>query len=441
MRYDTGYSYVNSLKEIRRWNCKKLADLCSMLIILDCMKFIIIVSLFFVFYRANAWDLRPSAFSLIDVDTLVSDTTAKKKIKGNINFDGQLSGVVNVSPKSSAWGLLNGRYLPEVSYTRKLDTTRSLYFEVSANIWGSSYFYEGDSVRVDAEIKPYRIFGRFSGSNYEVRLGLQKIDFGSAMILRPLQWFNEIDPRDPLAITDGVNAVLGRYYLKNNANLWVWGLISNENPRGYDLAQSNGEKPEYGGRFQYPVPRGELAISYHHRTADATNLIDDVYLKEIPENRIGLDGKWDVGVGLWFEAAYVNKSEQVGPFTHQTLATLGTDYTFPFGKGLGTTVEHMIIGYDEQSLGFENHFNTTALSLSYPIGFFDNLNVFCTYSWENDAASFFLNYQHDFRRITSYLMAFYTPETISSGLVGSGENDFVSSFSGPGLRLMLVYKH
>ena len=361
--------------------------------------------------------------------------------QNKVNFDGQLSGVVNFSPNSFTWGLFNARYLPEVNYTRKLDTTHSLYFEVSANIWGSTYFHENDSVSTDGAIKPYRIYGRFSGQNYEVRIGLQKIDFGSAMILRPLQWFNEIDPRDPLAITDGVNAVLGRYYFKNNANLWVWGLVANENSRGYDLAESYRARPEYGGRFQTPVPKGELAISYNHRTADATNLIDSSYLEMIPENRVGLDGKWDVGVGLWFEAVYIKKSRDVGFFTHQTLVTLGTDYTFSLGKGLRAAVEHMVVGYDEYNLGFSNHFNTTALSLSYPIGFFDNFSVFSTYSWESEAASFFLNYQHDFKRITTYLMAFYTPESTTSALVGSGENDFVSSFSGPGLRLMLVYKY
>ena len=357
------------------------------------------------------------------------------------NFDGQLSGIANVSPESSTWGLLNGRYLPEVNYLKKLDTVKSLYFEASANVWGSTYFHENDSVSTDGNIDPYRIFGRFSGKNYEVRLGLQKIDFGSAMILRPLQWFNEIDPRDPLAITDGVQAVLGRYYFKNNANLWLWGLIGNENTRGYDVIKPYSNKPEFGGRFQYPVPKGELALSYNHRTADATDLIDNSDLEIIPEDRYGLDGKWDVGVGAWFEAVYINKRKDVGVFTHQTLATLGTDYTFPLGKGLMAVVEHMIISYDQNTIGFSNHFNTTALSLSYPIGFFDNLSLFSTYSWEIEATSFFVNYQHDFRRNTSYLMAFYTPETPTSALVGGGENDFVSSFSGPGLRLMLVYKH
>jgi len=355
--------------------------------------------------------------------------------QNTFNFDGQLSGVANWSPEAESWGLLNGRYLPELNYDWKLDTTHSWYFEASANIWGSTYFYI-DSVITDGNVSPYRIWTRFSGKNYEVRLGLQKIDFGSAMILRPLQWFNEIDPRDPLAITDGVNAVLGRYYFKNNANIWLWGLYGNKDPRGFDLVGSNAKAPEFGGRFQSPVPKGELAVSYNHRTADASNLFPETQFTEIPEDRIGLDGKWDVGVGLWFESAYVKKQNNFG---EAFLGTLGMDYTFPLGSGLMVVVEHLYVEYNLPCVDLNTHANTTAMSVSYPIGFFDNLSMFTTYSWEANAPSFFLNYQHDYRLITAYLMAYYTPGTSLN--VGNEESDFVGNFTGPGLRLMLVFKH
>ena len=39
--------------------------------------------------------------------------------------------------------------------------------------------------------------------------------------------------------TNGVNALLGRYYFNNNANIWLWGLYGNEDPRGFDITQSN----------------------------------------------------------------------------------------------------------------------------------------------------------------------------------------------------------
>ena len=68
-------------------------------------------------------------------------------------------------------------------------------------------------------ISPYRIWVRYQIKNWEFRLGLQKIDFGSAQLLRPIQWFNQIDPRDPLGLTNGVNGLLVRRYFKNNSNL------------------------------------------------------------------------------------------------------------------------------------------------------------------------------------------------------------------------------
>ena len=66
--------------------------------------------------------------------------------------------------------------------------------------------------------------------------GLQKINFGSAVLLRPLMWFDSLDPRDPLQLTDGVYAVLLRYYFPNNANLWAWALYGNDSPKGWESA-------------------------------------------------------------------------------------------------------------------------------------------------------------------------------------------------------------
>lgn len=140
-------------------------------------------------------------------------------------------------------------------------------------------------------------------------MGLQKIDFGSATILRPLQWFNQIDPRDPLQLTNGVYGIMGRYTFLNNANIRIWGLYGNEKARGFDVVPTNNSIPEFGGRIQHPVPKGELAFSYHHRSANTKTLGHVSALNKIPENRIGLDGKWDLGIGLWFEGVYIHKEK------------------------------------------------------------------------------------------------------------------------------------
>jgi hypothetical protein len=285
---------------------------------------------------------------------------------------------------------------------------------------------------------PYRVWLRYSSPQFELRVGLQKIDFGSAAILRPLQWFNQIDPRDPLQLTNGVYGIMGRYTFLNNTNIRLWGLYGNEMPRGFDVVPNNKSVPEFGGRIQNPVPKGELAFSYHHRTANSTGINQVDPFSKIPENRFGLDGKWDLGVGLWFEAVYVHKEKEIENLTNQTLLNLGIDYTFAVGTGLNSVFEHMLINFDREGIALDNSIPVSAATVSYPLSFFDNLISVIYYDWSGKNASFFVNYSHQFKKITGYVMAYYNPESIQQGIQ---QNDLVNQFEGPGLRLMLVYNH
>ncbi|MCG2459494.1 hypothetical protein K8352_01890 [Flavobacteriaceae bacterium F89] len=357
--------------------------------------------------------------------------------QSNLEFSGQASAFGNYSPDSELNMSLGARYIPQLEYKIPLDSLHALTFMVSVNIYGSTSFSPFYKNTVEGDFDPYRIWARYSGERYEIRLGLQKMDFGSATLLRPLQWFNQIDPRDPLGLTNGVYGALGRYYFPNNANIWIWGLYGNEKPRGYDAVGTYKKDVEVGGRFQYPVPKGELAISYHHRTADATNILNEPSLENIPEDRIGLDGKWDVTVGLWFETSYIHKHVDLGSLTNQTLITLGTDYTFGIGNGLNVVLEHMITSFNRESVKFSNNTNITAINISYPMGLSDNLSMLPYYDWEGNNFSFFLNYQHQFKKLTGYVMAYYNPD--SQTVVQ--ENELVNVAAGPGFRLMLVYNH
>lgn len=357
--------------------------------------------------------------------------------QSNLEFSGQVSAYGNYSPESELDMSFGARYIPELEYKIPLDSLHALTFMASVNVFGSTDFSPFYKSTWQGDFDPYRIWARYTGERYEIRLGLQKMDFGSATLLRPLQWFNQIDPRDPLGLTNGVYGALGRYYFPNNANIWVWGLYGNEKPRGYDAVGTYKKDPEFGGRFQYPVPKGELAISYHHRTADATNILDEPSLEKIPEDRIGLDGKWDVTVGLWFETSYIHKHKDLGSLTNQTLLTLGTDYTFGIGNGLNVVLEHLITSFNRQTLQFSNNTNITAMSFSYPLGLSDNLSMFPYYDWEGNNFSFFFNFMHQFKKLTGYVMAYYNPD--SQTVVQ--ENELVSVAPGPGFRLMLVYNH
>lgn len=361
---------------------------------------------------------------------------AQKKLE----FDGQVSLISSFSPDNDLDWFVGGRYIPELSYKIPIDSFQSIDFEASANLSIRSLFHPFDTAQSDIDLNSYRLWTRYTSKQFEGRIGLQKIDFGSATLLRPMQWFNQIDPRDPLQLTNGVYAALGRYYFLNNANIWLWTLYGNEKTRGFDAVITNRKIPEIGGRVQYPVPKGEIAISYHHRSANSMDLLTgfpEYQHEKIPENRIGIDGKWDLKVGLWLEAMHSHKSKNVGQFTNQTLLNVGTDYTFGIGNGLNVIAEHLLASFDETAFGFENTANFSALTASYPLGFFDTINTIFYYNWTAKNTTVFINYQHQFKHLTGYLMAYYNPATQQ----GIQQNDLVNNFSGPGIRLMLVYNH
>ncbi|MPR32159.1 hypothetical protein GBK04_02050 [Cytophagaceae bacterium SJW1-29] len=357
----------------------------------------------------------------------------------SLDFDGQVSGVGSYAPDNALDLFVGVRYIPRISYGFQLDsaTAQRIDFEASANVAGSFSSNTFESVQFRGRLAPYRLWARYTRRQFEFRVGLQKIDFGAATLLRPLQWFNEIDPRDPLQLTNGVYGALVRYYFLNNANIWLWGLYGNKKTRGFDAVETNRRIPEYGGRVQLPAPRGEIGVSYHHRTANTQDLSGVQPIDKIPENRIGLDGKWDLGIGLWFEASYVHKARSLGLLTNQALLNVGADYTFGIGNGLNVVLENLILNFSEKNLEWNDPISITAMNVSYPLGLFDNLSWVGTYNWTTRDPSLFVNFQHQFPKITTYIMAFYNPRN----QLGIRQNELVNTFAGPGLRLMLVYNN
>jgi hypothetical protein len=143
-------------------------------------------------------------------------------LNDSINFKGQFSSWAHFNPKNPYPLYLGGRYIPQLNYEIQLPESKLIDFEVSANVYGDAGIHFFDSAYADGDINPYRVWGRYSTEQLEVRLGLQKVNFGSATMLRALRWFDQVDPRDPLQLTEGVWAALGRYFFLNNANIWLY---------------------------------------------------------------------------------------------------------------------------------------------------------------------------------------------------------------------------
>lgn len=365
--------------------------------------------------------------------TALSQTT-----KNTFKLKGQFSSYAhyNASNEYPLW--IGGRYIPQINYNRTLKGERTIDFEYSANVYGNSAIQTFSNSEFKGKLKNYRAWFRYSSPQLEIRAGLQKINFGSANILRPLMWFDMLDPRDPLKLTDGVWGILGRYYFLNNANIWLWGLYGNKNPKGWEIAKTTPQTPEFGGRYQTPLLNGEMALSYHHRYASTKNLNESIYsLDKIPENRFGFDARFDMTVGWWIEASWTKKDADIGMFKNQQIINAGIDYTFPAGNGIYAIYEQLFVSYSKKPFAFHQPISFSLASISYPIGMFDNLNTIIYFDWNSKKSYNFINWQKQFNNISLYLIAYWNPKEFKIPTQYTDQN----LYGGKGLQLMFVLNH
>ena len=356
----------------------------------------------------------------------------------SLGFSGQAIGWSTLNPSDPFQAQVGLRYIPELSF--KLPTgSYTLDGEFSANLWASGDIYPGDSLVLDENLSPYRMWVRFSGDQFELRAGLQKINFGSAVLFRPLMWFDRIDPRDPLQLTDGVYGLLGRYYFLNNANIWLWGLYGENKTKGWETFPSLKNSIEYGGRIQIPVFTGEIATSYHHRTADASGIVPDSMIngETYPENRLAIDAKIDLGVGLWFEGALIHQDLNFTDLTYKSLLNVGIDYTFGICSGLNVMTEFFGFLQGDQLLGADEHVEFGLLSATYPISIIHSVSAMLFYDFTNEDFYRFINWSVSFDRWSFYLMGYWNPDTYNLYNL-----DYQTSlYSGWGFQLMAVFNH
>jgi hypothetical protein len=374
----------------------------------------------------------------LQIPLLLLCLTSSLSAQESFRFSGQLSSWLNVNSAGALplWGGV--RYLPQANLTLAEGERGKTDAEVSANIFGTAGLHPFDTIAASGDIKPYRIWVRYSTKQLEVRVGLQKLSFGSALMLRPLMWFDQLDPRDPLKLTDGVWGVLARYYFLNNTNIWLWGLYGNGERRGWEAVPANKRVPELGGRVQFPVPRGEMAFTYHHRIADSRELAGTVTeFERIPEHKFGFDAKWDLITGLWLEGSFSHKGKDLGILTNQLIMNAGLDYTFGIGNGLYGAFEQLAVSYDETPFAFSDVMSFSVFTLRYPFGLFDSLSSILYYNWSGRDLYSFLSWQKQYNNISLYLMAFWNPETFD--LPSQTEGSAI--FAGRGIQFMFVYNH
>ncbi len=356
----------------------------------------------------------------------------------HITTEGQINSWLSVNPGHDFKVRAGLRFIP--SFTIEKQAKKIKYdSEISVNTYGTIDF-NNKGTELNGDFKPYRLWLRMSTDQFELRAGLQKINFGSATMLRPLMWFDRIDPRDPLQLTDGVYAILARYYFLNNANIWLWGLYGNETTKGWEIIPANKKRPEYGGRLQFPALKGEMGISFHNREVDYSKSIIDTTITSLNnsnENRLGLDGRWDIGIGLWFESTLLHQDIPKIHLPWRKQINIGIDYTFGIGKGLNVINEFLWASASQSAFKFKNSISFSALALRYPIGLLDNITAMIYYDWTNNDWYRFINWQRQYDKISLYLMVFWNPDEF--GIYQNLEEN--NLFTGTGLQFMFVYNY
>ena len=353
----------------------------------------------------------------------------------SVDLQGQASSWLTINPDPKLEGQIGLRYITTISIQKTIDDTYLLDGEMAGNFYGIANHYSRMTDDIDGKAKPYRLWLRFSGNQFELRAGLQKINFGPAALLRALMWFDRIDPRDPLQLTDGVYGLLGRYYFLNNANIWLWALYGNDKTKGWEIFPSIKDKPEFGGRIQVPLWTGEIGISGHHRMADGKSMPNSN--ENFSENRLALDGKWDIGVGLWFESVINHSDFDSISQRYTRMFNLGTDYTFDVGNGLHVLTEYLRVDASDEVFKSGRPVSFSALSLNYPVGLLDNLNAIFYYDWSNESMYRFLSWQRTYDQWSFYVMGFWNPNEFQ---IYQNQQD-QNLFSGKGFQLMAVFNH
>jgi hypothetical protein len=356
-------------------------------------------------------------------------------------FNGQASAFWNVRPDSSLVSEVGLRYIPEFAVQDPVGAGDSLALDVSLNGLVIGTLQNGASEPLEAWLAAYRAWLRFSTHNFETRVGLQKISFGSATLFRPLMWFDRVDPRDPLQITDGVTGVLSRYYFNTNTNIWGWALYGNTTPTGWESTPTKQGNVEFGGRLQTPVPAGEVGLTYDHRETDLHSLASGAVA---PEDRFGLDGKWNLAIGLWGEAALVHDHTNLLPYQNERFATLGADYTVHVGNGLYLLTETARFDTPSTPFGSGNGAWLSGVLGNYPIGILDRLSGIVYANWQAHQWYRILTWQRSYDAWTLYVVGFWNPEQplgLGAAQFAIGTPQQSQAFAGRGVQLMAAFNY
>jgi hypothetical protein len=285
-----------------------------------------------------------------------------------INFEGQssISGFNNplYSQPHFEYRL---QYIPIISLEKQYDNFGLFDVEWAIDFNYTSYF---DSL----SMTNYRSWIRYKSKDIEIRAGIQKLNFGPSKLFRALQWFDTLNPIDPLQLTPGINAVRFRKEMSQTSYYMMWIIHKTDEMISLEPHQSKKGSNEFGGRYQALTKYGEIAVTSHFRFIEPG-------VEKLPEFRLAFDGSVDMGINTWFESVFIKSKGEPGFVDFQQMTTVGVDYTFNIGNGFYGSFE----AYRYHSSGSNISSNTIGklgVLFSYPLSIFDNFTSISYYDLE-----------------------------------------------------------
>jgi hypothetical protein len=295
-----------------------------------------------------------------------------------------LSFIFSYSYKGQLWldanFLENSEDLSYFGYIAELSlrSNNNLDFEWSRKL--TSIYSNSETYNTN---KNYRLWIRYSKPKYDFRLGLQKISFGTASLLRPLNWFDTIDFTSTTAQTDGIKAMRAQFFPSESTIFWIWCV--------------DDEKVSCGSRLEFLNNLGSFGLSYHndrdnidHKVFSVPQIIDNQPSIDFPgrNHRIGLDYRYDGLMGLWLEGASILSSSKDINLNRFDMLTLGADYTLSVLDGVLISSESMYFSFiseerteDTDQNPWILHQTTSSLIASMPIGMLNDLMFITIRDW------------------------------------------------------------
>jgi len=307
-------------------------------------------------------------------------------------------------------------YIPTISVFKGLSNDRLFDVEWAYRV---ERYYSGDSLFSDS-YDNHRAWVRYSSQTIEARLGLQKIAFGPAQVLRSLSWFDTIDLQDPTGQTDGVDAFRLRWFPTNSMALWSWAVRDKD------------EYYSWGGRAELSTELGEWGLTIHHDPSDSLQLIGQTRAWiDQSHNRIALDFRYDGFVGLWNESAFILSDE-----TEIQMVTVGADYTLPIAGGMLLMAESMYISNSQT----DTDQLYTAFMSSIPIGMINQLMFITQVDWEEEHAYHYIRWSATYDRFSLNFIVSNSPKRSAYNIPVQELPKTAAGF-GTNLQFMFIYNH